>query len=345
VLGVGGNISQGILKALASGGLDCRTVGACVSSLSAGLYTTDRAYVSPYADDPRFIEWLAEVCEGEGVDAILSGVEPVLSTLSGRAGEIRERTGAVAVVSSPECLEVGQDKLATARWLAERGLPAPRTADAADRAAVDTLLEDAGFPLIAKPRRGKGGHGVVTVTSAPELDIVRARQGYVLQESLGEPAEEYTVACFSDRDGAVRGTCAMRRELEAGTTYRAHVGDFPEVEAEARRIAGALRPLGPSNMQFRIAGGRPVCFEVNVRFSGTAPIRARLGFNDVEASLRHFVLGEEAVDLPHARPGVALRYWNELYVDAAASAELDRDGRLDDPRRHPPIVEDYGMPA
>ena len=46
VLGVGGNVSQGILKALAISNLKCRVVGACISPLAAGLYTVDRAYVS-----------------------------------------------------------------------------------------------------------------------------------------------------------------------------------------------------------------------------------------------------------------------------------------------------------
>ena len=34
VLGVGGNVSQGILKALAASKLQCRVIGGCVSSLS-----------------------------------------------------------------------------------------------------------------------------------------------------------------------------------------------------------------------------------------------------------------------------------------------------------------------
>ena len=56
VLGVGGNVSQGILKALALSTVPCRVVGACVDPLSAGLYTADRAYVAPMADDPRFVD-------------------------------------------------------------------------------------------------------------------------------------------------------------------------------------------------------------------------------------------------------------------------------------------------
>jgi len=344
VLGVGGTVSQGILKALDLMAPRPRVVGACVSHLSAGLYTTDRAYVSPYAADPDFPTWLEDICRREEVDAVLSGVEPVLDVLAAHVDELRERTGAIAVVSAPSCLTIGQDKLETACWLADQGLNAPRSADAGDTAEVDRLLDALGYPLIAKPRLGKAAQGVMEIRTDAELAYARQRPGYVVQESLGDPGGEYTVACFSDIDGQLRGTFSMHRELAEGTTYRARVGEYPEVTAEARRIAAALKPAGPANVQLRLVDGRPVCFEINVRFSGTAPIRARLGFNDVEAALRQFVLGEEAVDLPLITAGpVALRYWNELYVDPQAAGALERDGRLDDPAAHPLAIEDYGI--
>lgn len=342
MLGVGGNVSQGILKALELGELRCRVVGACISHHSAGLYTVDRAYVSPRADDPAFADWLVDVCRAERVDAVLSGTEPVVRALAEEAGELHRLTGAVALVSSPEQVEIGLDKLATARWLTDHGFAAPGTAAAGDGRAVDELVEAAGYPLIAKPRRGKSSQGVIRVEGPADLDYVRRRSDYLVQEHLEGPEAEYTVACFSDRDGRVRGTLAMRRGLQEGTTVWAEVGEFPDVREEARRIAAALRPLGPCNVQLRLSGGRPVCFEINVRFSGTAPLRARLGFNDVEAALRHYVLGEQASDLPSVTEGVALRYWNEIYVDPAASEALRRSGRLDDPGAHPLVIEDYG---
>lgn len=345
VLGVGGNVSQGILKALALSDLRPRVIGACVSHLSTGLYTVDRAYVSPPASDPTFLEWLIEVCERDGVGAILSGVEPVLAALSQKAELIRDRTGAVSLVSSPDRLEVGQDKLLTARWLAERGFNAPRTADLSDRASVEAVVAECGYPLVAKPRHGKGGQGIFAVEGPVDLEYVRQRPGYVLQEQLGDADGEYTVACFADREGRLRGTLAMKRELLDGTTLRATVVDEASVRDEAARIVSALEPLGPANVQLRLSHGRPVCFEINVRFSGTAPIRARLGFNDVEAALRHFVLGEQPHDLPLVTEGVALRYWNEIYIDPAARDELERSGRLADPLSHPLAVEDYGRPA
>jgi len=346
VLGVGGNVSQGILKALAMGSLPCRVVGACVSPLSYGLYTADAAYVSPAARDPAFVPWLVDICRREGVRAVLSGVEAVLTVLAVHRAEIERETGAHVIVSDPDVLAIGDDKLGTARWLAAHGCNAPQSADAADADAVASLVAACGFPLIAKPRAGKGYAGVLVLHTPADLAYATAQPAYLVQEYLGSDDTEYTAGCYSDRDGRVRGVIAMRRELQEGTTYKAEVGDYPAVRAETRRIAAALRPMGPSNVQMRVADdGRPVCFEINVRFSGTTPMRAHFGFNDVEAALRHYVLDEPAVDLPDITSGVALRYWNEIYVDPTAVATLRQTGELADPHAFGVAMESYGRRA
>jgi len=343
VMGVGGNVSQGILKALAISKLSCRLIGACVSSLSFGLYTVDKAYISPPASDPDFTDWLIRVCRAEQVHAILSGVEPVLTVLADQAEKIHAETGALCIVSSAKCLAVANDKLLTFQWLKDNGFAYPKTADSADSEAVEALVRACGYPLIAKPRCGKGAHGVFHLQSHEELQSAKARQAYIIQEYLGDPDQEYTVGCFSDRESRVRGAMVMRRDLLEGTTYRAEAGSFPEVREQAIRIAEALKPMGPSNIQMRLHGGRAVCFEINMRFSGTTPIRARMCFNDVEATLRHYVLGEPAADLPVITKGTALRYWNEMYISEEARIRLDEFGELDQPKGYKPVIEDYGM--
>src|SRR5688572_18396583 len=99
VLGVGGNVSQGILKALALSTLPVRVVGACVGPESMGLYTTDKAYISPTARDANFIPWLIDICKREGIRAVLTGVEPVVAAISMHKAEIEAATGAVCLVS------------------------------------------------------------------------------------------------------------------------------------------------------------------------------------------------------------------------------------------------------
>ena len=343
VLGVGGNVSQGILKALAISKVKHHVIGACISPMALGLYTTNKSYVSPTVYDHGFIDWIFNICEKERVHAMLSGVEPVLEKLAPHADEIRSRTGAVCVVSSPDKLAVTNDKLATCQWLKSQGCNYPRYAPSGDSDALEKLARECGYPLVAKPCSSKSAKGFMEITGPSDLKYISDKPGYVLQELLGDDDNEYTVGCFSDRSGVVRGTIAMRRELIQGTTYRAEVGDYPDVRAEAAKIAGALKPMGPCNVQLRISGGKPTCFEINNRFSGTTSMRARLGFNDVEATLKHYILGEEIEDLPLATKGVILRYWNEMYVDVEAYSSLRRSGELENPRQYDLWVENYGV--
>lgn len=343
VLGVGGNVSQGILKALSLSKLPHRVVGACISPLALGLYTVDRAYISPPVYDPNFMDWILNICQKEYIQAILSGVEPVLTILSRNAEKIYQETGTISIVSKPTILSITNDKLATCQWLEKQGFNYPRYAPSWDFIALKKLVKDCGYPLIAKLCSGKGSHGVIEIHDSNDLEYVSGRTGYVVQELLGDSNTEYTVGCFCDRQGTVRGTIAMHRELLQGTTYRADVGDFPEVRAEASKIATAFRPMGPCNIQLRISDGKPVCFEINMRFSGTTPMRARLGFNEVEATLRHYVLGEHIENLPSITQGIILRYWNEMYVDHKAFTTLSENGKLKNTQQYDLLVEDYGV--
>lgn len=342
VLGVGGNVSQGILKALHAGDLEARVVTACVSPLSAGLHAGGPAYVSPLAEDPAFVPWLEDVIEREGVQGVLTGAEPVLSVLADHAEALRERTGAVVVGARPEPLRIGADKLVTARWLEQQGLPFPVTAAADDDQALDELVHRLGFPLIAKPRTGKGGEGVGVITDAAGLGLVRGSPDVVVQELLGDDDGEYTAGCVCAHDGTIAGTATLWRRLHVGTTHQARCAEFPEQRAVAEAVVKRLAPAGPCNVQMRMTARGPVPFELNVRFSGTTPMRTRLGFDEVGACVRHFVLGQPLPSVGPAREGWVLRYWNEVYAAPGAVEALEAGGSWSGAAG---TIEDWGQGA
>jgi len=344
VLGVGGNVSQGILKALSNIKLPIHVVGGCISPYSSGLYTTDKALITPLADDPSFIPWLIRTCIAENIQVILSGAEPVLKVLSLHKKEISQQSGAIPLVCDPEVLSITNDKLMTCKWLERNRFNYPHYAASEDHLAIQKLKEDCSYPLIAKPRVGKGSHGIILLNSDSDLAKLQSLEGYVIQEYVGTPETEYTVGCFCDRHYRVRQSLIFRRKLLQGTTYVAEIEDSKLIRDEAGRIVEKLRPMGPCNVQMRLStDGRPVCFEINARFSGTIPIRAHFGFNDVESSLRHFVLNEDSLDAIPVKEGIALRYWNEIYIDVNCFNELKKDGKLDNPHQCKNFIEKYGM--
>lgn len=344
VLACGGGVSHGILKALRHSGISCRVVGADIAPWKAGLYTVDTSYVSPWAKDEAFLDWLTEICRSESIDAVLCGAEPVLRVLARHKDAIEKSTGAVCMVTDYDRFMIGDDKLIGCQWLKDEGLNYPDFAASEDGREVERLVQSYGFPLLGKPRSGGSAQGVIRIESEADLNYVRTKEHYIIQELLGDEESEYTAGCFCDEKGTLRGVIVFRRFLQHGTSVFVEAGEFPEVREEAQRIASALKAHGPCNLQFRLDKGRVVCFELNIRFSGTTPIRAHFGYNEVEAALRCFVLGETDVDLPRVTEGVMMRYWNEIYADPAAYEVLKREGKLSSPGDYGLSVEDYGTP-
>jgi carbamoyl-phosphate synthase large subunit len=329
VLGVGGNVSQGIVKAIRASNLNCRIIGGCIDATSAGLWLCDTAVITPFATSPDFIDWLIETCKRHSVDVILSGVEEVLDTASLHAQRIAAETDAVLIVSPHDKLQMCRNKMLTALWLKKHGLPFPRSAMSDDNDGLKRLVDRVGFPLFAKPAIGKGSLGIRCINNAAELAECQLLKDYVIQEYLAEDTGEFTISTFTDKDGKIRGCIVLKRKLMAGTTVTAEIVTIPELTQSALKITRELQPVGPCNMQMRLRDGEPVCFEINLRYSGTTPIRARFGFNDVETGVRHFVLNEPAMDLAPASRGLALRYMDEIFIDPDAEAALRRDGTLD----------------
>ena len=100
-----------------------------------------------------------------------------------------------------------------------------------------------------------------------------------------------------------------------------------EIEVERVEV-GELRAVGVQVIRLRTPG---------------APVRQKDGTPPDDPTPYQGELGEAAVDLPVVTRGVALRYWNEIYVDPGALERVEGTGGLEDPRAWATRVEDYGL--
>ena len=328
LLGVGGNVSQGILKAIrhydfAKDDIEVHVIGACISPDSIGLYMCDEACLCPYASDPKFIEWVISTCRDKKVDIILTGVEENIIVLQDNIQRLNSETDAIFIASDIEKLRIGQDKYQTCRWLKENDGNCPGFCSLQDKEEVKRLIESVGFPLIAKPCHGKGSNGVVFVKDDAALERLETDQEYVLEEYIGNPKQEFTVGCYCDRNGTLQDIIIMHRKLEHGSSAVVEVIEDADIYREAKRICEAFRPTGPLNIQMRKRdNGQPVCFDLYVRFSGTTPMRAHFGFQDVIAMIKEYCLGESIQECFRIEKGVAYRYTNEFYLSGNAAERL-----------------------
>jgi carbamoyl-phosphate synthase large subunit len=339
VTGVGSNIGQGIIKSLKMSPYKCKIIGTDMHPLSAGLYRCDKSYLVPPAKDKGFTAKLIEICVNENIDALLIGSDAEIIEFARNKGTIERKSRAKVIVSPLKLVETVSDKLQLAGFLQKECLNFPVSALGKDKKKVQQLIDLYGFPIFVKPRRGSGSRGASIVKNQDELTYVMSHvPELIVQEILGSPEEEYTAGLFFSRDSILKGSVIMKRELSFGTTYRAIADDYPEINKEVARAAKSLSSLGAVgsiNIQLRLTNRGAVIFEINPRFSGTTSFRANLGFNEAEALVKNYLLGDEIPDLIPNK-GVMMRYWNEIYTSFDEIKKITLTGSLEQPQSENP---------
>jgi len=332
VTGAGALLGQGILRSLRLTDRALRIVSADPDARAAGHWLGDVAVTVPLASDPAYLARIEEIVAREEVDVVLVGTDVELGVLAVARKRLERERGVRVVVSPPDVVEIADDKWLTTTFLAAHGFPSPRSALASDRDAVLRLADEVGLPLFAKPRRGARSVGARAINTRSALAAACAEEpSLIVQELLPEEDGEYTAGTLV-LDGRCHAVVVLRRDLKEGNTLRAYrEPSCSRFDSFVARVAEALGAYGPCNFQFRLRDGEPVVFEVNVRFSGTTPVRAIFGFNEVGALLDHLLDGTP-VPAPRLRDGVVLRATSDLFVEQAQIEQLRDYRRLAAPR-------------
>ena len=328
VSGVGGGVGQSIMKALSISSLPVEIYPIDVTPFSAGLFRGKKGTVLPKPEEPGSLDIWEKCLKEQGIEALIPGSDHDLLALAWARDDWADRGITKILVSDLDLVQICHDKAVTCQRLESEGIPAPRSAwDLSTEDAV-SWAQRSGYPVVVKPRKGSGSRGVHIVQDEEELRFYLPRtRNPILQEYLSfhDKEEELTCAVFCDREGLPIGTFMARRELSAGTTYRAEVGHWPEIHDLLLAIGRALRPRGPLNVQLRLTETGPIVFELNARCSGTAAIRAYFGYNEPEMLIRHYVMSEQLTP-PKPRIGYAFRYWNEVFLEGVTIEELRERG-------------------
>lgn len=310
VTGAGALLGQGVIKSLRASSLKPTVVAVDPSPLSAGLYWADSAHLVPMAKSPDYLDILRRIVHSEKPDIVLPGTDVELAVLARARAELESEFDTHVLISQPEVVEIADDKWLTSQFLKAEGLG---HVPSALPGAEDRLIDEVGFPLIVKPRIGARSIGVGVVHNRSELTrAIETQPGIVIQKYIGTADTEYTAGTLTF-EGACSASIVMRRDLRDGNTYRAYVDDYPELNKTIRHAAERLKAYGPANFQFRLDDGTPRIFEINARFSGTTPLRAHAGFNEVEIAIRHVLYGEPIIQ-PPTQKLVLLRHWAETII-------------------------------
>jgi len=292
VLGGGPNrIGQGIefdyccvhaALALHEDGFETIMVNCNPETVSTDYDTSDRLYFEPVT-----LEDVLEIIHIEklvGVVVQYGGQTPL------KLARALEREGAPIIGTSPDSIDLAEDRERFQQLISELGLKQPpnRTARTAEEGAV--FARGIGYPLVVRPSYVLGGRAMEVVHNEADLrrymvDAVRvSHDSPVLLDRFLDNATEVDVDCICDGTDVLIGGI-MEHIEEAGV----HSGDSscslppysltPEVQDELRRqvtmMAKALKVIGLMNTQFAIQGEDIFVLEVNPRASRTVPFVAK----------------------------------------------------------------------
>jgi len=326
VTGAGALLGQGVLRCLRMSRRQLRILTADPDYLAPGHWLGDGAFIIPMAESADYISRVEEIIAREKVSILFIGTDVELKKLSVEQSRLREKYAVRVVVSPLSVIEIADDKWLTAQFLKNEGFPYPLSAQASDEESVKHLLAKTRFPLFAKPRVGARSKGVEIVRNQEELaEVCAFHKNYVLQELLPEAQGEYTVGCLVT-ENRCRSVVVLRRDLRDGNTCRAYSDLSGRFESQMARVAERLGVEGPCNFQFRLRDGEPVIFEINARFSGTTPLRAIFGFNEVDALLDHY-LDNKMIPSAQLKEGAVFKIWSDIFIDQKQLDKLKTTGQ------------------
>src|SRR5437763_2186848 len=243
-----------------NGERELRLVGTDMSELAIGRHFCDSFHVVPAGSDPGFVAALVEICDREGVDAVLPQSSYELPALA----EGRERFGETTVlVTSPEAVRRSNDKAATYALLDAIGVRGPAWRRVTGAAEVAAAARELGYPdedVAFKPLVSSGSRGFRIVSAAADRrrQLLENRPGIAealrleeLVELLGDDrtealvmelarGPERTIDGIAHRGRILLGHPKTREEMRAGLAMYFQAVDDPELMDVAAKIVAEL---------------------------------------------------------------------------------------------------------
>ena len=293
ILGSGPNrIGQGIefdyccchaSFALAELGIESIMVNCNPETVSTDYDTSDRLYFEPLTLED--VLRIVDVERPEGVIVQFGGQTPLGLALP------LQRRGVKILGTSPDAIDLAEDRQRFGDLLSELRIPAPAWATARTLEEAREAAKRIGYPLLVRPSYVLGGramfisHDESTLAETMRRAMEAAPDHPVLVDRFLEDAFEIDVDCLADGEDVVIAGILQHIE-EAGVHsgdsacvippfHKAVVERLPQLREYTRVLARALDVRGLMNVQYAIKDGTVYVLEVNPRASRTVPFVAK----------------------------------------------------------------------
>ena len=288
VLGGGPNrIGQGIefdyccvhaALALREDGYETIMVNCNPETVSTDYDTSDRLYFEPLT-----LEDVLEIVHKEkpiGMIVQYGGQTPL------KLARALEANGVPIIGTSPESIDIAEDRERFQKLLSKLGLRQPPNRTARTEGEAMALAAEIGYPLVVRPSYVLGGRAMEIVHEPADLErymreaVKVSNDSPVLLDHFLNNATEVDVDCISDGEKVFIGG-VMEHIEQAGVhsgdsacsllPYSLTEQEIEEIKRQTGLMARALNVKGLMNVQFALQDNEVYVLEVNPRASRTVP--------------------------------------------------------------------------
>jgi carbamoyl-phosphate synthase large subunit len=287
--------------------------GTDTTELSPALQLCDKGFLVKPTTHTQYIKQLLTIVKTNKVKLVIPTVDLDLKLLAQNKPKFTA-IGCWVLVSTPEVVEICQNKFKTFHLLHKKGFDTPVTVSAATALSKKKLT----WPCFMKPRDGYAGRGTAIVNNRRELLLFSKRiPNAICQEYIW--GTEYTCDVFVDFSMKVRCVVPRKRiEVRAGEVSKGQVVKHPHIMREAARLVETLG-AGPGviTLQLFLTDDDKVKFiEINPRFGGGVPLSIKAGANFPKWILQELLGKKAKIRFDGFKDNlIMLRYDGEVWLE------------------------------
>jgi len=311
VSGASGVVGYGILKSLRKSFRDLYLIGTTIYEDSVAQKFCDIFEKAPRTSDDVYIDWLLDTILKHEINLIIPGIEDDLYKWT-EYKSIIEKSGVKILLNNTYLTYLCRDKWLFYEKLNE--INSPYRINSSLSQDFEYLKKEFDLPFLLKPRCGFASKGIVKIYTICDFQKYQDKIGKTLmaQPIIGNDDEEFTTAIFGDGKGGFYCYIALQRKLsKEGYTEKAEVVNLDGLEEVLLSLCQHLKPVGPTNFQFRRQDGCLKLLEINPRISSSTSIRTIFGYNECEMSVDYY-LDNKIPEQPYIKQGRVVRYIEEM---------------------------------
>ncbi len=299
-----------------------RVIATDCSNLAPAVYEADKFFLVPRITAHGYMEGILQICKDEGIDAVLSLIDPELSMVAEYAEKYKE-IGVTPIISDRELVDKCFNKYEMAKSFTDNGLTTAKCYLSVSEFKKAKDNKEIDYPVFVKPVCGSASMHINKVSSDTELEgLFSMYDDLMIQEYMD--GQEYGADVYIDM---ISGKCTSifikkKIKMRAGETDKSVSVHIPELFDQISHFVEKVGFRGIIDIDIFEINGKFYFSEINPRFGGGYPHAYACGVNVPAQIINNLKGNKNPVNIGNYKDGIVMMKYNETMIRDMSDSDL-----------------------